>query len=162
MPPITAITQQLLRGMQGSCSSGAFNGIPREPSASMRITSHSDRCASASMASGENPCAFPVSLSNDENKIKWGMWETHEEVLQITAKTTGQWETGINICVVVVINTRLPLARSTSASQKSRLVFPLRQQLKSQQDVSARLSQWITLMGQLYFSQIFIVLSGIN
>lgn len=58
-PPITAITQQLLLGMQGSCSSGAFNGIPREPSASMRITSHSGRCTSASIASGVNPCTFP-------------------------------------------------------------------------------------------------------
>lgn len=72
-PPITAITQQLLLGMQGSCSSGAFNGIPREPSASMRITSHSGRCTSASIASGVNPCTFPGSLSSCENKMKWGM-----------------------------------------------------------------------------------------
>ena len=61
--------------------------------ASMRITSHSGRCTSASIASGVNPCTFPwfafqLWKQNEMGDVRdaWGSMAGSRQ------KTTGQWD----------------------------------------------------------------------
>lgn len=82
-PLITAITQQLLCGMQGSCSSGAFKGAFHANHLPQRESRHIPGAVSAHQwPLVQILWLSPASLSSGENKMKQAMRETFEEALR--------------------------------------------------------------------------------